>query len=95
MEVNDIQYYVLSVILLGPEYSIYFCASAIQHILNKGRSKKRHNCLFMRTAEDIMVPLRGFKPNESLIYMKHLNSIYGKCVAQDLKQGIDKLLISH
>jgi hypothetical protein len=95
MEVYDIQYYILSVILLGPEYSVYFCASAIQYVLNKDRSKKRHNCLFMCAPEDIMVPLHGFKPNESLIYMRHVKSIYGGYVAQDLKRGIDKLLISH
>ena len=87
---DDIQYFILSVTLLGADYAVYFCASAIQYILNKEGSNMASNRVFLCNAEDIMMPLRGFKPKEIVPNMKQLESIYGKHVAPDVQKGIDR-----
>merc|ERR1739844_15126 len=72
MEFNDIQIYIIFVVLLGANYSVYFCVSAIQYILNKEKPSKERKKLFMLAPEDIMIPLAGFKPNEHFNYMIQL-----------------------
>ena len=78
---------------MGPEYSVYFCASAILYILSKENGRTDDKTIFMCTPEDIMIPLHGFKPIEHLAYMKELESIYGDYVAPDVRKGISNVLI--
>ena len=91
MEFNDIQIYIIFVVLLGANYSVYFCVSAIQYILNKENPSKERKKLFTLAPEDIMIPLAGFKPNEHFNYMIQLERHYGKYVGPDIKKGIDRL----
>ena len=91
MTFNDIQLYFSLVILFGPNFSVYFCASAIQYILNQEYPSRKRRNLFMLAPEHIMVPLDGFKPTQHLSYMQQLDHYYGKYVGPDIKNGIEKL----
>ena len=90
---SEIQYYILSVILMGADYSVYFCASAVQYILSKENTRNADKNIFMCTPEAIMIPLHGFKTIEHLSYMKELESIYGNHVAPDVRKGIKSVLM--
>lgn len=92
LDFSEIQYYVLSVILMGPEYSVYFCASAIQYILSRQNESNADKNIFLCTAEDVMIPLHGFKAIEHLPYMKELQSRYREFVSKDIRKGINTVL---
>ena len=91
MMFNDIQLYFIFVTLFGPNYSVYFCVSAIQYIMNKEYPSQKRRKIYKLSPEDIMIPLDGFKPNEHLNYMQQLDHYYGKYVGPDIKNGIEKL----
>ena len=92
LDLSEIQYYILLVILMGPEYSVYFCASAIQYVLstrNRGKSDKN---VLLCSLEEIMIPLRGFKAIEHLPYMKELELRYGELVSKDIRKGLNAVI---
>ena len=91
MMFNDIQLYFIFVTLFGPNYSVYFCVSAIQYIMNKECPSRIRKKIYTLAPEDIMIPLDGFKPSEHLKYMQQLDHYYGKYVGPDIKNGIEKL----
>ena len=89
---HDIQYYILAVLLLGADYSVYFCVSAIQYIMSNKDPAIDSPRIFECKAKDIIAPLYGFKPSENLNNMKRLQSTYEKYVAPDLRKGAQNLL---
>ena len=98
LDVSDVRYYILLVMLMGPEYSVYFCASAIQYILSKQIGRNADKNTFLGSLEGVMIPLNGFKAIEHLPYMKELDLRYGEIVSKDIRKGlnivIDNLRVS-
>ena len=78
---------------MGADYSVYFCASAIRHILENENTRNATNKIFTWTPENIMIPLHGFKTMEHLPYMRQLESMYGDYIEPDVKKGINNMSI--
>ena len=92
LDLSEVQYYILLVILMGPEYSVYFCASAIQYVLStRNRSNSDKNVLLC-SLEEIMIPLQGFKAIEHLPYMKELELRYGEFISKDIRKGLNAVI---
>ena len=82
----------LAVLLLGADYSVYFCVSAIQYIMSNKDPTIDGPRISECKAKDIIAPLYGFKPSENMKSMQRLQSTYEKYIVPDLRKGAQNLL---
>ena len=96
---SEFPYFVFSILFMGAEFAVYFCAAAIRYMLNKSskQAKPKKN---MTTEERIIFPtmtdkfdeffgpLSGFHTIEHLLYMNDLQSKYGNRVATHIHKGL-------
>ena len=92
LDLSEIRYYILLVVLMGPEYSVYFCASAIQYVLSTRNGSNSDKNVLLCSVEEIMIPLHGFKAIDHLPYMKELELRYGESVSKDIRKGLNTVI---